>query len=101
VTTLKTVVKNHEEIGRTSVHCRPFSKQWKLLKHLLLEELELASAAWFNQVYAENGSVDGTHIKEKALHIADYLGNSQFVFPVVGLTDLRGDRMLFTISTII
>jgi hypothetical protein len=36
-----------------------------------LEKLESALAVWFNQACESNASIDGNHLKEKALHIAD------------------------------
>jgi hypothetical protein len=77
VPTLNTIVKNCEEIERSYVQCKTFSKQGKSLKHSLLEELEFALAAWFKQACAGNTSTDGTHLKEKAFHITAHLGNSQ------------------------
>jgi hypothetical protein len=69
VSTLNTTVKNCEEIERGYIQCGPFSKQWKSLKRLLLEKVESALAAWFKQACESNASIDGTHLKEKALHI--------------------------------
>jgi hypothetical protein len=74
VSTLHTTVKNHEEIERTYVQCGPSYKQWKSLKCFLLEELEFALAAWQKQACADDDSIDGTHLKEKALHITAHPG---------------------------
>jgi hypothetical protein len=52
VSTLNTIVKNYEDIERNYVQCGPVSKQWKSLKHALLEELESALAVWFKQTHA-------------------------------------------------
>jgi hypothetical protein len=46
---LNTTVKNCEEIDRRYVECGPFSKHWKLLKCLPLENLESVLAAWFKE----------------------------------------------------
>lgn len=67
--TLNPVMKNHEETGRSFVHCRPFSKQWKSLKCSPLEELESTLAACFEQTCERNASMNGTQLKEKCLHI--------------------------------
>jgi hypothetical protein len=42
VPTLNPTAQNHEEIERSFVQCRPFSKQQKSLKCSPLEELESA-----------------------------------------------------------
>jgi hypothetical protein len=47
---LNKVVKNHEGIERSHIHCGPFSMPWKSAKHSLLDEIESALAAWFMQV---------------------------------------------------
>jgi hypothetical protein len=72
-------VKNREETERhySYIHCGPFPKQRKSLKHSPLEKLESALAAWFKQAGEGNASIDGTHLKEEALHIAHPSGNSQ------------------------
>jgi hypothetical protein len=77
-----TIVKNHEETETSFIQCRPFSKQRKSLKHSPLEKLESALAAWFNQACESNASIDGTHLQEKALHIASCLGIAIFQLPV-------------------
>jgi hypothetical protein len=46
---------------------------------LPLEKLETALAAWFKQARESNASIDGTHIKEEALHIAAHLGTANFL----------------------
>jgi hypothetical protein len=43
-----------------------------------LKELESTLVAWFKQSRESNISVDGTHLKEKALHIANCLGLDNF-----------------------
>jgi hypothetical protein len=78
MSTVNTIVKNCEEIERNYVQCGPFSKQWKSLKHLPLEELESALAAWFKQACESIASIDGTYLKEKALHIATHLEIANF-----------------------
>jgi hypothetical protein len=47
-----------------------YLNQWKSLKCLSLEELESALAAYFKQARESNASIDGTHLREKALHIS-------------------------------
>jgi hypothetical protein len=69
-------MKNHEETGRSYIQCGPFSKQQIILKHSSLEKLESALAAWFKQAHESNASIDGTHLREKALHVG-LSGNSQ------------------------
>jgi hypothetical protein len=49
-------------------------KQQKSLECSLLEELEYALPARLKQACVGNASKDGTHLKEKALHIASHLG---------------------------
>jgi hypothetical protein len=61
VPTLNTTLKKREEIERRYIHCAPFSKQWKSLKHLPLEKLESALAVWFKQTHESNAAIDGTH----------------------------------------
>jgi hypothetical protein len=78
MSTLYTIVKNCEEIEKRYVQCGPFSKQWKLLKDSPLEKLESAFAAWFKQACDSNACIDGTCVKEKALHIAAHLGMANF-----------------------
>jgi centromere protein B len=43
-----------------------------------LEKLESALAAWFNHACESDASTDGTHLKEKTLHIAAHLGIANF-----------------------
>jgi hypothetical protein len=45
---------------------------------LQLEKLESALAAWFKQSCESSAFIDGTHLKEKALHIATHLGIANF-----------------------
>jgi centromere protein B len=78
VSTLNTIVKNHEEIERMYIQCGPFTKPWKSLKRLPLEKLESALSSWFKQARENNASIDGNHLKEKALHIAAHLGIANF-----------------------
>jgi hypothetical protein len=75
--TLNTDVKNHEETERRYVQCGPFSKQHKSLS--LLEKLGCALAAWFKQACESNASIDGIHLKEKALHDVTCLGLVNFL----------------------
>jgi hypothetical protein len=64
------IVKNREEPERSLIQCRPFSKQQKSLKCWPMEELESALAACFKQAHESNPSIDGTHLKDKGLHIS-------------------------------
>jgi hypothetical protein len=96
VSTLNTTVKNHEETERRYVQCGTFCKQQKLLKHLPLEKLETALTAWFKQERKSNASIDGTHIKEEALHIAAHPGTPNFLASKDGSIDLRRDTILIT-----
>jgi hypothetical protein len=90
VPTLNPTVKKHEETERSSIKCEPFSKQRKSSKCSLLEELESVLAVWFKQACESNAPIDGTHLKEKGLHISACLEI------VVGLADLRGSTTLCT-----
>jgi hypothetical protein len=69
VAMLGTVMKNREETGRSYIQCGPFSKQQITLKRSSLEKLDSALAAWFKQAHERNASIDGTHLREKALHV--------------------------------
>jgi hypothetical protein len=50
----------------------------KSLKTLLLEELKTILSARFKQAHTTNTSIDGQHLKEKALHVATHLGIFSF-----------------------
>jgi hypothetical protein len=39
-------------------------------------EIGICTDAWFKQACEWNASIDGTQLKEKALHIATHLGTS-------------------------
>jgi centromere protein B len=45
---------------------------------LPLEKLESALAAWFKHARESNASIDGTHLKEEALHMATHPGTAIF-----------------------
>jgi centromere protein B len=75
---LNTTVKNHEEIDRRYFHCAPYSKQWKSLKCSPLEKLESVLSALSKQACESNAYMDGTHLKENALHITAHLGIANF-----------------------
>jgi hypothetical protein len=78
-TMLDTIVGKQSEIEKSYLHCGPsFSKECKSLKTSLLEELETILAAGFKQTRTANASVNGPHLKEKALHVADHLGIDSF-----------------------
>jgi centromere protein B len=72
VSTLSTIVKSHEEI---ETKCPVWTF---LLAAALLEKLESTLAAWFKQVYESNATIDTTHLEDKAVHIATYLGITNF-----------------------
>jgi hypothetical protein len=75
---LNTFVKNHEEIKSYCIQCGPFSKQQKSLKHLPLEKLESALAAWCKQACESNAFVDGTHLKAKKPLQHHHLSGNRF-----------------------
>jgi hypothetical protein len=77
--TLSATVKNHEETERSYVQHGPFSKQWTSLKHSPPEKLECALAMWFKQARESIASLDGTHLKEKALHITTHLASNGWI----------------------
>jgi hypothetical protein len=79
VSTINTTVKNRQKVERRYVQCEPLSKQWKSLKHSPPEKLESGLAAWFKQACESNAFLDGIHLKENALHIATYLGLTNFL----------------------
>lgn len=61
------------------MHCGPsFSKQRKSLKSSPVEKFETTLSPWFQQACAANVSIDGTLLKEKALHVAKQLGIDNF-----------------------
>jgi hypothetical protein len=53
-------------------------KEPKSLKTSPLEELETILSMWFKQTCTANASIDGPHLKEKALNIAAHLGINGF-----------------------
>jgi hypothetical protein len=75
---LNTTVKNSKETERSYIQCGPSSRQRESQKHSPQKKLESVLAAWFKQACEGNVSMDDTHLKEKALHIANYLGISIF-----------------------
>jgi hypothetical protein len=75
VSTLNAIVNKRSEIEKSYSHCGPsFSKEPKALKILPLEEHETILSALFKLACAANASIDGPHLKEKALHVAALLG---------------------------
>lgn len=85
VSTLRTIMRKWPEIEKND-SCGPsFSKEPKSLKTSPLEELETIHSAWFKQASTPNASIDGPHLKEKALHVAVHL----FGLQTAGLTILR------------
>jgi hypothetical protein len=86
VSTLHTVVSKWPERGKSDACCGPpFSKEPKSLKTSPLEEMEIIRLAWFKQACTPNVSIDGHHLKEKAVHVAAHL----FSLQTAGLTILR------------
>jgi hypothetical protein len=75
---LNTFVKKLEETERSYIQRGPSSRQRKSQKRLPQKKLESALAAWFKQACESNVSIAVTHLKEKALHIASYLGITIF-----------------------
>jgi hypothetical protein len=73
------IVKNHEETERKNVQCGPFCKLQTSLKCSPLEKLEAALVAWLKQARECKASIDGTHLKEKGLHIAAHVGIPNFL----------------------
>jgi hypothetical protein len=79
VLTLNTIVSKQSEIEKRYLHCGPsFFKEHKCMKTLPLEELETILLAWFMQACTTSASIDGSHLKEKALHIATRLDINGF-----------------------
>ncbi len=78
VTTLNSIVKQREQIEKCFSRCGPsFSKSRKSLKMSPMEELETTLASWFKQARTSNLAVDGSHLREKALHIyCDFVGRA-------------------------
>ena len=75
VLTLHTILSKRSEIEKSYSHHVPsFAKECKSLKTLPLEELEIILSAWFKQALTANVSINGPHLKEKALHVAARLG---------------------------
>jgi hypothetical protein len=68
----------------------------KSLKTLPLEELETILSARFKQAHTANASIDGQHLKEKALHVTAHLGIFNFWTSKAGLTVLRNGRTWYT-----
>ena len=70
-----TTVMNHRVHVRHN--CEKSQSSFKQLKSLTqwpLEKVESALATWCKQACAKNGSVGGTVIRNKALHVAACLG---------------------------
>jgi hypothetical protein len=79
VMTLDTIVSKRSEIEKSYLHCVPsISKESKSLKTSPLKELETILVAWFKQTRTASASIDGPHLKEKALLVADHLGIDSF-----------------------
>ena len=79
VSALHTVVSKWSEIEKNYLRCGPLLiKERKYLKTSPLEELETILSAWFKQAHTTKASINGPHLKEKALHIAAHLGIDSF-----------------------
>jgi hypothetical protein len=79
VSTLNTKVSKQSDIRKSYSCCGPlFSKKPKSLKTSPLEELETILSMWFKQACTANASIDGPHLKEKALNVAACLGINGF-----------------------
>jgi len=100
LTTLNTIVSKCSEIEKGYLRYGPlFSKERKSLKTSPLEELETILAAWFKQTRTASTSIDGPHLKEKALHVADHLGievSAVFRLQMAGSKVLRKDTIWCT-----
>jgi hypothetical protein len=51
---------------------------WTFLYAFATGEIGICTAAWFRQQREWNASIDGTQLKEKALHIATHVGIANF-----------------------
>ena len=79
VLTLNTIMSKQSDIKKSYSCCGPsFSKEPKPLKTSTLEELETILSVWFKQACTANASIDGPHLKEKALIVAAHLGINGF-----------------------
>jgi len=86
-------VSKWPKIEKSDTCCEPsFSKEPRSLKTLPLEELETIHSAWFKQACTPTASIDGPHLKEKALHVAAHL----FELQMAGLTILRKHTTWYT-----
>jgi len=75
VSTLNTIVSKRSKTDESYSRCGPsFSREPKSFKTSPLEELQTFLSAWFKQARTANASIDGPHLKEKALHVASRLG---------------------------
>lgn len=71
---LNMMVSKQSKIEKSYSHCGPsFSKEHKPLKTSPLEELETILSAWFKQACTAITSIDGPHLKKKALHVVAHL----------------------------
>jgi hypothetical protein len=61
-----------------------------------MEGLESALAAWFRKACESNTPIEGTHLKEKVLHVAAHLEIANFSASSGWMADLRRDKILFT-----
>jgi len=93
VSTLHTRVSKSPEIEKNDSLCGPlFSKEPKSLMTSPFEELETIRSAWFKQTCTASTSIDGPHLKEKALHVAAHV----FGLLMNGLTILRKNTTWYT-----
>jgi hypothetical protein len=74
---VRPTVKNCVEIERRFVQCGPVLQAAEVIE-MFTGELESAFAAQFKKACASNASTDGTHLKEKGLHISAHLEVANF-----------------------
>jgi hypothetical protein len=72
VSMLNTTVKDHGEIERRYVQYG-FLQAAEVTEMFTTGETGICSCCWFKQTRESNASIDGTHLKEKALHITAHL----------------------------
>jgi hypothetical protein len=96
VSTFNTTVKNHEGTEISYIRCSHFSKQLKLIKHLLLKELEPAVAAQFKQESISNILVHCTITQQSSYTLQLVWVLTTSWVSTNGKADLREDIPLFT-----
>jgi hypothetical protein len=78
LSTLNTIVKNRKDAEKCYAQCGRFTGQRKSLKQSPFEELESLLAMWFKEARGSNAVINGTLLRERALHIATRLGIEDF-----------------------